>query len=463
MPMETKTARRAVLAAVSTTTMAAALAIGAAPAAAQRGSPMDRWVREGLANNLGIEQQRLDDARAEAQLRQARGLYLPTVTVDSRYSRTSGTLNVGDLVNPAYDALNQLLQTDRFPTDVSATLPFAQETRLRVTQPIFQPAVHHNYRITRSVRDARREGVRAGERQLAAEIQTAYLAYARAGRVVDLYRSTLPLLAENLRVSERLLENGRATSEIVYRARAEQKETEQRLAESEQQRDAALRYFNFLLNRPGDAPAEVVADSLLALPLEVTVEEALARALSGREELRQADHGVAAAEGQRKLARSAHLPGVSLALDYGFQGDRYEFNGDTDFAVASLVFSWNVFNGGQDGARAQAASLEAERARTGRREAERRIEMQVRQAYDAAVVARAAIATADARLAAARRTYELVSRRWQEGMAPQIELIDARTAFTAAQLNRILTGYEYAQRYVDLERAAALRDLRPDS
>jgi hypothetical protein len=37
--------------------------------------------------------------------------------------------------------------------------------------------------------------------------------------------------------------------------------------------------------------------------------------------------------------------------------------------------------------------------------------------------------------------------------------VDARTALTSAELNRVMTAYRYAIRYVDLERAAALRDL----
>jgi outer membrane protein len=83
----------------------------------------------------------------------------------------------------------------------------------------------------------------------------------------------------------------------------------------------------------------------------------------------------------------------------------------------------------------------------------------VRQAYDAAVVARDAIGTAEARLAAARRSFELVRRRYEEGLASQVEFIDARTAYTNADLNRVVTVYRYAIRYVDLERAAALREL----
>ena len=118
-------------------------------------------------------------------------------------------------------------------------------------------------------------------------------------------------------------------------------------------------------------------------------------------------------------------------MDYGFQGSDYRFGADDDFAVASLVVQWNAFNGGQTGARRQQARIEADRARAGRAQAEQQIELQVRTAYRSAEVARGAIATAEDRLAAARRTYELVERRYQEGIAAQIELIDARTAFTS--------------------------------
>ena len=50
-------------------------------------------------------------------------------------------------------------------------------------------------------------------------------------------------------------------------------------------------------------------------------------------------------------------------------------------------------------------------------------------------------------------------RRYEEGLATQVEYLDARTTFTTAELNRSATVYRYAIRYVDLERAAALRDL----
>ena len=94
-----------------------------------------------------------------------------------------------------------------------------------------------------------------------------------------------------------------------------------------------------------------------------------------------------------------------------------------------------------------------------RAELEDLVRLDVTRAYRAAVVARDAIVTAETGLAAARRSFELVRRRYEEGLASQVEFLDARTAFTNAELNRVITVYRYAARYVELERAAALRDL----
>jgi outer membrane protein len=127
------------------------------------------------------------------------------------------------------------------------------------------------------------------------------------------------------------------------------------------------------------------------------------------------------------------------------------------------VLSWNLFNGGSDLARRQAAQADAERLRLRRTELEDLVRLEVRQAYQTAVVARDAIATADARRAAAERSFELVRRKYEEGVASQVEFLDARTALTSAELNRTVTVYRYGLRYVDLERAAALRRLDGDS
>jgi outer membrane protein TolC len=257
------------------------------------------------------------------------------------------------------------------------------------------------------------------------------------------------------------VEAGRATPDAVFRARADWADVEQRLAEARDDEDAAARAFNQLLRRPLGTLVDTLPDSLFRFEIRLTEDDAVARALAEREELAQLNAGIRAADAGVRAATASFVPNVALALDYGVQGQELSFSRDNDFAVASVVLSWNLFNGGQDLARRQGAQADAGRLRLRRAEVEDLVRLDVTRAYRAAVVARDAISTAEVGLAAARRSFELVRRRYEEGLASQVEFLDARTSFTNAELNRVITVYRYAIRYVDLERAAALRDLNP--
>jgi len=423
------------------------------------GDPLGTVVGEALANNLGLAQEDRAVERAEAGVREARGRYFPSLSLESRYSEQSGTLNLGEFVNPAYAALNQVTGTNQFPTDLDISLPLKHESRLRLVQPLFDASILAAHSLALQTRNGQRLERGAAARRLAAEAQAAFLQVGAARSARRTWEATLELLKESERVAQRLVDAGKATPDQVLRARAERSDAEQRLAEARQVEDAAARAFNRILRRSLDTPVSELPDSLLRFDIALSADEAVAGALARREELAQADAGIGAARAGVRLASASFLPSVALALDYGFQGQEIRFAGDHDFAIASVVVSWNLFHGGRDLARRDAARADAERLRLRRAELEDLVRLEVRQAYDAAVVAREAIATAADRLAAARRSFELVRRRYEEGLASQVEFLDARTAFTSAELNHVATVYRYAIRYVDLERAAALRDL----
>jgi len=429
--------------------------------AARRGAanPLGAVVAEALGNNLGLRQERLLEEAAEARMREARGRYLPALTVDSRYTEQSGAVDIGDFVNPAYGALNQLTGTSQFPTNVSVTLPLRHESRLRLVQPVFNERIRAGWSAAGHAYESQRALRLASARALAADAQTAFLEVAAARSALRIWEATFLLVQESERVAERLLAAGTATPDAVFRARAERSDVQQRLDEAAEAERAASRAFNHVVGRAQDAPVDPVDESSLAFDLALTEEQAVERALAHREELVALGSGVESLRAGVRAATAGFLPEVSVALDYGFQGRELSFGRDHDFWAASLVVSWSLFNGGQDQARRHAALADADRLGLRRDDTEQLIRLETRQAYQAAVVARGGIETAEDRLAAAERSFELVRRRYEEGLASPVEFLDARTALTNAELNRVVTVYRYAVRWVDLERAAALLDI----
>lgn len=420
---------------------------------------LDRYVAEALTANLALAQQSAALERANAGVREANGRFLPTVGLNARYSEFNGVVNIGDFINPAYAALNQLTGESRFPTNVNATLPFRQETRFELTQPLFNDALFGARAAARAQRDLAGATRKGAMRQLAADIQQAWLGYASTVRAVETLEATVPLLDENVRVSERLIGAGQATPDVLLRARAERSELQQQIEEAHRQRDAAQRGFNLLRNRDEDTPIALADDSTLMHVDTLSRAALLAHALTHREELAQAGSGITLARAQQRMATAAYLPSVALAASYGVQGDRYRFNTRNDVGLASLVMSWNAFNGGQDAARREQANATRTEAEYRRREAERAIALQLGNAYDAVQSARSTLTTASDRLASAERAFSLVQRRFAEGLATPVEFLSARTAFTSAAINQVITRFTFATRVVELERAAALRSL----
>ena len=223
--------------------------------------------------------------------------------------------------------------------------------------------------------------------------------------------------------------------------------------------DAAREALNLLLDRPLETEVDVFPDSLLGFDALPPLDSLRRSAQGAREEMRQLDHVRRAVLAQEREAQGSFLPNVSVALDYGVQGKEYRFDRSRDFAAFTVAVSWNLFNGGQDAARVQQASLDAQRLAIQLRALEQAIALDVTTSWQAAAVARSAIATSTDRLQSARRTFEIVRRKQEEGSASQLEFLDARTTYTSAALNQLITRYDYYLRRVALERAAASYDL----
>jgi outer membrane protein TolC len=423
--------------------------------------PLAALIADAWRNNGLLESARHTEAGAAAHVREARALYLPALNLQSRFSELRAATNLGDFVNPAYKALNQVTGTNQFPTNIDFTLPRPYDSNLRLSLPLLSPQIWANRSAAGHLYDAQRFQRLTVARHLAADVQLAWLVARSGATAVKIHEAALELVKENLRVTRRRVDAGTATPDGVFRAQAELSDAEQKLIEARDGATQAARVVNQLAGRPLGAPLDSVPDSLLIREIPIGRDEAVAGALVRREELAGLESGTEAAGAEARAARASYFPNVSLAVDYGFQGSDPTFSSTNDYAAASIVLSWNLFNGGGDAARVDAALAGRDALEAQHRDLREKVQLDVLQTYDAAVAARQAMAASDDQLAAARQAYRLVSRRYEESSAPQIELIDARSALTAAELNRAVTLYSYAQRLVELERAAALRAVGP--
>ena len=427
-------------------------------------SVLTQYVDEALQNNLALKQQQFSLEKSLAALKEARGLFLPSVGINARYSRAGGgreiEFPVGDLVNPIHQTLNQLLQQPVFPGNLqNEIIPFLrekeQETKISAVQPIFEPQIFYNYKIKSTLVEVEQNNKRIYTRQVVSEVKTAYFRYLMTIQINKLLLQTRQLLEENLRVSRKLYENDKVTKEVVYRSEAELSELDQQILQAEKSEELTKSYFNFLLNRPLDQDIIVSEEDLPILKEEGDLTAAFQLAVRQREELKLMELSVEASKKGIKLNQSAFLPSVFAALDYGFQGEEYRFTSSDDFWMASAILRWNLFNGFQDQARIQQAKIEKKQQQMKYAEVENQIKLQVQEIYNNVKVSQKTIQAAEDRLLSARKSFEIVDRKYREGILPHIVYLDARNNLTRSEINSVINRYEYYIDLVELERALA--------
>lgn len=432
---------------------------------AQSSPVLEDYIREGLTNNLALRQQTLDLQRSMEAVRQAKSLFFPSVQFNATYTRATGgrqiELPLGDLLNPVYGTLNQLLQTNVFPTLENRKEQFLpddfHETYLKVAYPLFNSDLKYNRKIQEQVVTSKVATKAAYEHELRYRIVEAYLRYLQTLEAEKIWLNSREVLLELRRFNESLVKNNVATRDVVATADYELSKAETEIFQLKSRQNTARAYFNFLINR--DLQSDIVVDSAL-LRQDVPVyekNELVKNALAGRQELAALSAGQAAAESVLKMNEDNRiLPDVYIGGQVGFQGFGYKFNSDQAYALAQIGLSYDLFGGGMKNSKVQQARIETEKLRAQQDEVRQQIALQVTQASNELESARNAWSTSRQGLAAAEEIFRIVNNKYRANQALLIEFLDAQNRVTAARLQTVLAWAEVLVKEAELRKSAGM-------
>ncbi len=440
----------------------------ALPGAAQvTNRTLQGYIEAGLARNVALRREAIAVASATQRVRQASGLYQPQVQFTASYTLANGgrTIDfpVGDLLNPAYRALNAMSGTEQFPQLANQSIQLLpnrfQETKVRIVQPMFNTDIYFNYKAQKELLSAQEAQQAAYRNTLRHQIEVAYYQYLQAGAAVAVYRTTAGTLTELLRVNKARLDAGLTTNDAVYNTKAQLAGNQRDLATAINRRQLARTSFNYLLNRPLDdsiAVEEPTGTTLAAAP-GATLTAYRAASLTQRSELEQLARAEAASTLGLRQRRAARLyPQLNWVTDLGYQGFGYHFDQRQQrFQFTQFALTWDLFRGGIRRGDEQLARLALDDVQAQRADLVQQLQRQVTQAYDNLASAREASAAAAAAQLNAEKSFQIVRRRYQEGQAIVLELLDATARQATAQLARVIAGYDVFIREAELRQALA--------
>ena len=389
---------------------------------------------------------------ASERARQASGFRWPVLSVSEMYVRTDSPaeafafkLNKGEFSFPDF------VGSDPNHPDTSAT----SITRFEATLPIFTGGeLSGRIQQAKDAAKAASSTATFTADKAAREAADAYVMLAQAEEYTALLTKARETVKAHVDLAKRYVEEGMLVRSELLRAEVELSRVDDLLESAKGNVRVANAALAFRLGEPQASTWEL-APLPAPVPLEGDVASWVASAAS-RQDLLAAKSLLAAGELEEKVKRAAFLPKVGIQARHDIVGQRLftsSGSGTTLMAVASIGFNTGL---------ADRAALVAARedARAGREDVarfEEGIALEVRQAYEEAVTARARHATAVKALEAARETERITDERWKSGVVKTIDLLDAATARREAETRELVARAEAQASALKLAQAAGRR------
>lgn len=396
-------------------------------ALAPEGSPRIALAEEAIRNS-------------EARQAEARSALLPNV--DGAYTFRSFTQNLqafGLRVNIPVTGFSIPIFVG--PVDVN-------DVRATASQSVFDLSAIKRYQAARNNVSATRLDSDTARTQVTAQVAKAYLTAERAAAALETARA-------NVTLGERLLRLARATKEAgtgigieVTRAQVQLANSRQVEIQAAQDLDGSRLQLLRAMGLSLDADVEL-ADALVYKPVEIPdPAQAVGTAVANRPELKTQLSREKSSRLSYDAVKYERVPSVAAFGDYGAIG---VVDGSMlPTRTAGVTVKVPVFDGGRrDARRAESLSqLRQEEIRT--RDLRQQVELDVRLAIDSLRSADNQARVALEALQLSEKELEQAERRYEAGVATNVEVTDAQARLMRARENNVLAQYRHQAARIDL-------------
>ena len=403
---------------------------------------LEEMVEEGLKNNsdLVVAAARVDEARALAA--EARSFLLPRIDAQGAVSRDQISTRTA-LVPPGAP---REFSSHRAALNLSYEVDLFGRLRGGVEAA----------RAELAASEAAREAVRLA---LAAEVAKTYFSLRSFEQQVVLTRQTLGLREETLGLQRKRRQAGVIGDYELRQLEAEAAAARAQLPGLEQAREREEVALQLLLGRDAKqvfesqiARRDAQDGKLLAPVVPAGLPSEL---LLRRPDLVEAERRLAAANARIGVARAEMFPSISLTGFLGAESASLSnlFSGPAGIWQVAAALTQPIFSGGRTEARTAAAEARERALVAQYQQAVRNAFAEVRSALVAQTRARETYEAETARAEALAETVRLARLRYDNGVASQLEVMDAERGLLAARASRIDALRAHRSAVADLFRA----------
>ncbi|HEY5514250.1 MAG TPA: TolC family protein [Geomonas sp.] len=422
--------------------IACLIATCAAPAFGEVVSLRDAITRALESNHL-LKAATLEQGAAQEEVAASRSRYLPHLYLESgaALSNTPSSVFLMKLdearINPDSDFAKDTLNHPGARGDFKSAL--------KLEQPLLDFGISADVQLAAKEAEAAKVSLDLAREQVAFRVYNAYLDVRRAKAFRDVADQAVADAREHGRLAEVRERDGVGLKSDQLRTATALSEARQRLISASNDLLLARLRLNLVVGGKqgealdiGELPGE--ATNLAELPSQGDL---LSLAQKNRPELRAAEKTVEKGELAVQQARNAYLPTIYASAAYQVNDRDLPLGYDNDSWSVGVMLRWELFDGNRRyhqkgkaelGRKASAARLENDR---------REVALQVTEAVLRRQEAAGKLESARAALQAAQEGVRLVGLRFENGLSPMVELMDAEAALNRSRANLVEVENSY--------------------
>lgn len=384
-------------------------------------------VSTALASNRGIAEAREGLSQARSGITEARSGFLPNLTLSGSYNFMEKSQSVSF---PTADGGTQEMELD-------FTRDYGMEVAL--SQPLYTGGrLTSSYRISKLARDIADADVARLEADVTLSVVQAFYSYLLARESVKVAEEATKTAEEFLRVVEARYRAGEASRFEVMRAEVEVSNLKPALISAKHGVSLAELALKNVMGLGLDEPATFTGE-FAGAPFQVDAAEAASTGLERRSELAMLRRQVEIANQSLSLSKAGRLPTLAITTAYDMVGNDLSLDDDeweTSYN-GYLVLSLPLFDGLRTKSQIARAKSEVRQAGIALAGAEEGVKLEARSAVLELDAAAERLRSQEKSVEMAEEGLKIANDRYVQGVATNLEVMDAQLALTQARNYRL--------------------------
>lgn len=430
-------------------------------------SILDQYIEEAIENNLLIKSTQLSALKQQSKIDQAKRLKGLRADINASYLLARGGRNiefpVGDLFNPTYATLNQLTNTNQFPTDLEnietqLTPNNFLDAQFNISKPLINSSVKYNQLIQEELLKLNTLDIEIAEEDLILQLKTAFYNYHKSIHAEKILNEAKGLLNDVNEFNAKLIKYDKATPDILYDVEYQIENLESQRSSILEQQTTVKALFNLLLNKDLDSEIQIdnsLLDNIYSELESVSLLNELA--LEARTEFKQIEVARSVNELNKERINKEKLPTLGISAGVGMQVEEFEFDRYGPLYTVGLGLNMNILDGGIRNKKMEEIQIDQQILDNNSDQLKQKIEIEILQYYYQLKSLESQIASEKAAVLFANKSYLATKKRYENDKAIQIEVIQAQNRITSSELSQLLTQYDYLIKLAELDRAISRR------